>query len=406
MDSVQSAISTLSRNAVSGGSSANADKVGKSVASTLGGTTTYDPTTQQVSGFSALVNGTPYSTVTDAIVGVESQISQLGATGPVQYSSAGAPTTPGRAASQDATLVGGTAGAPVRLHNLMVAAPSSTSTDAVNGSQLYATNQDISNLTNSIANGTIGLVRQIGGPNGMITVGAQTGGAPVSVGGTARNRVLTGVAPGAVNARSVDALNGSQLFASVSSVANALGGGSTVNPDGTVSRPAYVVGGKTYGSVGDALTAGTADSIQYDVANGARQNSITLQGGSSGPVAIHNVAAGAAPTDAVNVQQLNDGLASLNQNSRAYTDQRVGQAMALARDAGATSAALAGLNRVDLKTKQGALSMAVGGFSGATAFAVGYDYRLTPVLQVHAGGSFAPNTSATSWNAGASYIFD
>ncbi|KJC56337.1 hypothetical protein UP10_35645 [Bradyrhizobium sp. LTSPM299] len=288
----------------------------------------------------------------------------------------------------------------------MVAAPSSTSTDAVNGSQLYATNQDISNLTNSIANGTIGLVRQIGGPNGMITVGAQTGGAPVSVGGTARNRVLTGVAPGAVNARSVDALNGSQLFASVSSVANALGGGSTVNPDGTVSRPAYVVGGKTYGSVGDALTAGTADSIQYDVANGARQNSITLQGGSSGPVAIHNVAAGAAPTDAVNVQQLNDGLASLNQNSRAYTDQRVGQAMALARDAGATSAALAGLNRVDLKTKQGALSMAVGGFSGATAFAVGYDYRLTPVLQVHAGGSFAPNTSATSWNAGASYIFD
>ncbi|MGY3138366.1 autotransporter adhesin [Bradyrhizobium sp. USDA 4501] len=487
-------ISATSTDAVNGGQlygvQLRTDSLGQSAAATLGGMTTYNASTHQIGGFSALINGGTYTTVTDAVNAVETQINRLAASLPVQYSSASAPTTPNGSsgaggggatgasgASQDATMVGATAGLPVALHNVAAGELSTTSTDAVNGSQLYATSQSISNLTNSIQSGTIGPVQQAGGASSPITVGAQTrgtlvdvsgldgnrvvtgvaagavnatsvdvvngsqlyetnesisnltnsiqsgtiglmqqaGGAssPITVGAQTRgtlvdvsgmdgNRVVTGVAAGAVNATSVDAVNGSQLFAASNSVANALGGGASANIDGTVSGPTYVVQGRTYRSVGDALENG----VQYDAINGVKQNSITLLGGSAGPVSIHNVAAGTAATDAVNVRQFNDGLASMSQSDRAYTDQRVGQANALARDAGATGAALAGLNRVDLRPRQSAVSMAVGGFAGATAIAAGFDYRITPSVQVHAGGSFAPNTNSASWNAGASYIFD
>ncbi|RSN79173.1 hypothetical protein EA770_19245, partial [Acinetobacter baumannii] len=46
---------------------------------------------------------------------------------------------------------------------------------------------------------------------------------------------ISGVAAGDVNPDSTDAINGSQLANNAQSVADALGGGSTVNPDGTVT---------------------------------------------------------------------------------------------------------------------------------------------------------------------------
>lgn len=52
---------------------------------------------------------------------------------------------------------------------------------------------------------------------------------------------LTNVADGEVAAGSLDAVNGGQLFGVSQSVADALGGGSTVNNDGTVSAPSYNV---------------------------------------------------------------------------------------------------------------------------------------------------------------------
>jgi autotransporter adhesin len=105
---------------------------------------------------------------------------------------------------------------------------STTSTDAVNGAQLNATNQNVSNLTStvtsqgnqisnlttSIANGTVGMVQQAGGePNGDITVGAQTGGTRVNMAGTSGTRTVAGVSAGALTATSTDAVNGSQLYA-------------------------------------------------------------------------------------------------------------------------------------------------------------------------------------------------
>jgi hypothetical protein len=60
--------------------------------------------------------------------------------GPVQYSSAAAPTIPnGGTPTNDATLVGAAPG-PVALHNLAAGVVAAGSTDATNGGQLFVTN--------------------------------------------------------------------------------------------------------------------------------------------------------------------------------------------------------------------------------------------------------------------------
>ncbi|WP_250533151.1 YadA-like family protein [Caballeronia sp. AZ10_KS36] len=100
-----------------------------------------------------------------------------------------------------------------------------TSTDAVNGSQLYATNQavaqntsDINNMSTQINNGTLGLVQQ-DPTTRNITVAKNTDGTIVDMTGTAGTRTVTGVTAGQLNATSTDAVNGSQLYATNQAVA-------------------------------------------------------------------------------------------------------------------------------------------------------------------------------------------
>ncbi|OON89235.1 hypothetical protein B0D78_04445 [Pyramidobacter sp. C12-8] len=71
----------------------------------------------------------------------------------------------------------------------------------------------------------------------------------------AGNKKIANVAKGEVSQTSADAVNGSQLWGVSSSVSNHFGGGSSVNNDGSVSAPTYVIRGGTYHNVGDALSA-------------------------------------------------------------------------------------------------------------------------------------------------------
>ncbi|WP_343568426.1 YadA-like family protein, partial [Acinetobacter sp.] len=172
---------------------------------------------------------------------------------------------------------------------------------------------------------------------------------------------ITGVEAGTVAADSKDVINGSQLHNTAESIATNLGGGSVVNPDGTVSAPNYAVNGTPVNNVGDAITAldkgwtlqsnganagavkagdtvdiGTADgesnlavakegnNVKYSlnkdltltsvttgnsvlnnngltIANGP---SVTSNGIDAGNKVIKNVAAGVKGTDAANVDQL------------------------------------------------------------------------------------------------------
>ena len=188
---------------------------------------------------------------------------------PMTYADAtGNPTnTP----SNKVNLVGGTAGSPVTLGNVAPGTLSTTSTEAVNGSQLYATNQNVakginfggttgsnnyqlgdtinvkgdSNITSTTVNGGV----QLGlNPNLNVTsvtatdaAGNQTvtngggvtitpaagGGNPVSLTTGGLNNggnKITNVAPGEISATSTDAVNGSQLHNAINnSVGNVAG---------------------------------------------------------------------------------------------------------------------------------------------------------------------------------------
>ena len=179
---------------------------------------------------------------------------------------------------------------PVVLANV---AAGKADTDAVNVKQLNA----LGAKTDSSGNPT----------NAFVAYDNLTTKDKVTLEGTSGTKI-TNLTAGAISASSKDAINGSQLYNLGSTTAAALGGGAALNPDGTIKAPTYNVAGKDYTDVGQALGAvaqnGTTDAVKYDT---SAHDKVTLGGTSSTtPVTLANVAAGKADTDAVNVKQLND----------------------------------------------------------------------------------------------------
>jgi len=182
------------------------------------------------------------------------------------------------------------------------------STDAVNGSQLFDTNQNVASNTTDITNiknGKAGLVQQsAAGAN--LTVGAATDGAAVDFKGTAGNRKLVNVAAGNVSATSTDALNGSQLYGLANSTAKVVGGGSSVNADSSIRSPSITIGSKTYNDLSSAITAAAAASGSIDaiVWNGTAA-AYDAKHGSDATSKITHVSNGTTDNDALNLSQLN-----------------------------------------------------------------------------------------------------
>ncbi|RQS35380.1 adhesin [Burkholderia sp. Bp8992] len=299
---------------------------------------------------------------------VQSNLNQLGALA-VQYDDS----------SKSTITLGGAGG--TRITNVQAGTLSAASTDAVNGSQLYATNQqvsrnttDISNLQGSvtnIANGKAGLVQQQD-PNGAITVGKDTGGTSVNFSGTAGDRVLTGVAAG-VNAN--DAVNVGQFNTALQNVA----ANDKIRAAATDANTTWIARADA-GAIGSTATATGKNAVavgQGSVAD--RDNSFSV-GAKGSERQVTNVAAGTAPTDAVNVQQLNDNLATASTQAKGYTDQRIGQVYNSFNDlkkdmyGGVASAmAVAGLPQ-PTGAGRSMVSAATSNYHGQQGFAAGYSY--------------------------------
>ncbi|BFG72912.1 hypothetical protein PTKU46_09450 [Paraburkholderia terrae] len=396
--------------------------------SALGGGAAIDATTGAVTGPTYVTGGSTFSNVGGAITNIDARTTQNssditnlttainnGGVGLVQQDATTRDITVAK--STDGTIVdfSGMAGAR-KLTGVLAGNVNASSVDAVNGSQLFnfasstasaigggstvntdgsiskpsyviggttvnsiggaITNidarttqlaNDVTNLTTSINNGGLGLVEQ-DATTRNITVAKATDGAIVDFSGTAGARKLTGVFAGDVSASSADAVNGSQLYSLANSTASAIGGGATVNSNGSISVPSYVIGGTTVNSIGGAITnidarttqnasdissintalsnftingasnkyfhtnsmltdsqATGSDSVAIGgaaVATGA--NSVALGANSTADRAnsvsvgsvgaqrqITNVAAGTADTDAVNVAQMNSALANV-----------------------------------------------------------------------------------------------
>ncbi|EAA3638064.1 TPA_asm: hypothetical protein GB248_02085 [Salmonella enterica subsp. enterica] len=154
----------------------------------------------------------------------------------------------------------------------------------------------------------------------------------VAVGNSTTQRQITYVAKGDINSTSTDAVTGAQIYSLSQSVADRLGGGASVNSDGTVNAPLYEVGTGIYNNVGSALSAlntsitnteasvaGLAeDALLWDESISAFSASHT--GNAS---KITNLAAGtlaADSTDAVNGSQLYETNQRVDQNTSAIAD--------------------------------------------------------------------------------------
>jgi autotransporter adhesin len=85
----------------------------------------------------------------------------------------------------------GAAGSERQITHVAAGVLSATSTDAVNGSQLYGTNQTV----NNIVNGKAGLVQQVTN-NAPVTIAKDSGGTVVNVSGQDGDRIISGVADG------------------------------------------------------------------------------------------------------------------------------------------------------------------------------------------------------------------
>ncbi|WP_189364650.1 ESPR-type extended signal peptide-containing protein, partial [Ignatzschineria ureiclastica] len=184
---------------------------------------------------------------------------------------------------------------------------SETSTDAINGSQLYAGNKNLSealmggkgtlnpdgtlsnldfadavgsdtpvtnvydgldSLNKRITSGKAGLVQLSDDGTQLVIDNTAAGNATefnfangVNDKGETVTRKLTGVSEGTISAESKDAINGSQLYGTNQSIVDSLGGGAKVNDDGTITGPSYDLGevdgdgnNIIYNNVGDALT--------------------------------------------------------------------------------------------------------------------------------------------------------
>ena len=429
--------------------------------------------TDAVNGSQLFATNSNVTNNTNAITNLTTNI-QNGSVGTVQYANPDAPTVPnGGTPTNDLTLVGATTN-PVALHNVAAGTVAAGSTDAVNGGQLYALGAQVGTLSNLA-------VQYDDTTRTRVTLGG-AGAPPVTIGN---------VAAGAVAAGSTEAVNGSQLNATNTIVANnttaitnltngAAGpvqysnaGSLTVPNGGTLTNEVTLVGGAA-GAVGlhnvanGSIAAGSTDAVNggqvYSLAltavnavsyttdaSGARTNTITLQGGNAAapvtitnvangavgaestdavnggqlyttnqavaavqstassalalgqnsvqyddathssvtlgssaghetppaPVAVHNVAPGVAGTDAVNVAQLNSGLSNAVTRSSAYTDQRIAgltydlgkvRKGSYAGSAGALAAA--GLPQA-YEAGKGMIAMAAGTYQGQSAFALG-----------------------------------
>ncbi|EFK8497740.1 adhesin [Escherichia coli] len=125
------------------------------------------------------------------------------------------------------------------------------STDAVNGSQLKTTNDNVSTNTTNITN----LTDSVGDLKDDSLLWNKAAGAFSAAHGTEATSKITNLLAGKISSNSTDAINGSQLYGVADSFTSYLGGGADISDTGVLSGPTYTIGGTDYTNVGDALAA-------------------------------------------------------------------------------------------------------------------------------------------------------
>ncbi|MBN6065175.1 YadA-like family protein [Aggregatibacter actinomycetemcomitans] len=241
---------------------------------------------------------------------------------------------------------------------------SAHSKEAVNGSQLHQTNQNVTNLANNVDKGL-----NFQGDNQEVTVNRKLGD-QFNIRGGADSKKLT------QNNIGVTADKNGTMTVQLAKEVN-------LGADGSLT-----VGNTTVNNDGVTIKDGP---------------SMTSQGINAGGKRIANVAKGKAPTDAVNMSQLQE-VGSAIHNRIDNIDNRVNK-MDKRRKAGTASAlATAGLMQPH-RDGQSALVAAVGQYQSETAVAVGYS-RISDNGKYGVKVSFSTNSQGeVGGTAGAGYFW-
>ncbi|WP_096937073.1 YadA-like family protein [Escherichia coli] len=331
------------------------------------------------------IGGTDYNNVGDALAAINTSFS----------------TSLGDALLWDATAKGGDGAFSAGrgkdntasiITNVADGAISSTSSDAINGSQLYDTSKYIADTLGGDAevnaDGTItaptyaiagGSYSNVGDALEAIdttlddallwdaTANGGNGAFSAAHGKDKTASVITNVANGAISATSSDAINGSQLYTTNKYIADALGGDAEVNADGSITAPSYTIANAEYNNVGDALDALDDNALLWDATanDGAGAYNASHDGKAS---IITNVAdgnIGEGSTDAINGSQLFNTNMLIQQNSEIINQLAGNTSETYIEDNGA------GINYV--RTNDNGLAFNDASASGIGATAVGYN---------------------------------
>ncbi|MBM7123619.1 YadA-like family protein [Dyella kyungheensis] len=285
---------------------------------------------------------------------------------------------------------GGVTGGSI-LQNLHQGSISATSTQAINGSQMWHWTQDTTNvysnysLYNAIQNIKPGGSTTINNNVKYYTVNS----ALADASATGANSVAAGPTATASGSNAVAVGNGANASADNSV---ALGSGSVADRANTVSvgsagserQITNVAAGSAstdavnLGQMQASINNSTQGTVRYDTNTDGSTNysSVTLGNGNAGTT-IHNVANGVATSDAANVGQLNAGIQQAQNWAQNYTDQRYNQLNGQIQSASnranagiAAGMAMAGLPQ-SYEPGRSMAAVAAGTFRGESSIAVG-----------------------------------
>ncbi len=338
--------------AIGGGAALNKDGSITQPTFNVGGTSVHN-----VGDALSNIDGRVTTNTTD-IAGIKDQLGKIGSSADsVTYDSA---------AHDKVTLGGKAATTSASLTNLTDANLTATSTDAVTGKQLFATNAKVDELGTAIKNvSTTGSSVVAVGPIGS----GSTGPAPTAT-GSGSLAVGNGANAGGDNSLAIG--NGS----------GAAGSGGTAVGAGSSS------GGKDSLALGHNAKAPADNAVALGANSIADQPNTVSIGSEGNERRLTNVAPGINGTDAVNMNQLGAVQSGLNDVARkSYGGIAAATALTMIPDVDAN------------KT----LSIGVGGgtYRGYAATAIGGTARITQNIKVRVGAGWS--SSGTTVGAGASY---
>ncbi|MEK8928152.1 YadA-like family protein [Escherichia coli] len=201
-----------------------------------------------------------------------------------------------------------------KITNVTAGELSDTSTDAVNGSQLKATKDDVAANTTNIATNTSNITNLTDTVTGLSEDALKwddAAGAFTAAHGTNATNKISNVQAGIVSSDSTDAINGSQLYGLADSFTSYLGGGADISDTGVLTGPTYSIGGTDYTNVGDALAAintsfsdSLGDALLWDTTAGKFSAKHGINNDPSVITDIANGAVSSTSSDAINGSQL------------------------------------------------------------------------------------------------------